>query len=315
MQWERLPGKHTLLTCGSLVGLTIALLATGLREKLAAGIGEVDRADPFMLGCAGLAFASGLLCCGLAWRAGLQAAGVRTSPADATSRYVAGSLVNSLVPLRAGGAVRVALYVRVARSVRVVAGVAAAVGAPRAASLAVLVCVASATAPVPTWPCAALLGAAMAAAGVAAWLGRSLTGLRAVTGWVCAAALARVAGATFVALAFDAPSPLLAGCAVVAAMELASTLPLTPGNVALSSAAVAFVLAAYGLPGDIALAAGLSLAGVETATSIALGLCGVAYLTGTVATVGRGLRTCRLAIQGSAMRGVRPLLGAVGRAG
>jgi len=85
--------------------------------------------------------------------------------------------------------------------------------------------------------------------------------------------------AACVAAAFDVPRPLLSAVAIVAAIELAATLPLTPGNVGLSSAAVAFVLAAQGMPGDIALAAGLALALVETATSLAVGLCGVAYLT------------------------------------
>src|SRR5262245_37136123 len=91
--------------------------------------------------------------------------------------------------------------------------------------------------------------------------------------------LARVAAAAFVALAFGAPRPWLVGVAIVAAVELVSTLPLTPGNLGISSAAVAFVLPAYGRPGDVAVAAGLALALVETATSVALGLCGVAYLT------------------------------------
>ena len=91
----------------------------------------------------------------------------------------------------------------------------------------------------------------------------------------------RVLAATGVAAAFDAPHPFIAGIAMVAAIELAGTLPLTPGNVGLSSAAVAFFLAAHGLTANVALAAGISLAAVETATSVALGLAGVDHLTGS----------------------------------
>ena len=272
--------NYALVACSSLLGLGIVVLGTGIREKLATGIEELDRADPTLLGLAVLAFAGGLACSGLAWRAGLEAAGVRTSALDAVARYVTGSLVNSLVPLRAGGAVRISLYLRVSPSARAVAGVAASIGAVRAGALAALVVAASATVPVPAWPGALLVGAAVAAALVAAWLARSLTGLRATAVWVLGASVGRVAGAMFVALAFGAPQPLVAGIAVVAAMELAATLPLTPGNVALSTAAVAFVLTALGLPGEIALAAGLCLAMVETLTSFVLGLAGVAYLTG-----------------------------------
>ena len=174
---------------------------------------------------------------------------------------------------------RLGLYVRVARNTRTVAGVAAAIGSARTASLALLVCLASATAPVPTWPAIVLVGAALAAAGCALLLARSRSGLRAIAGWVSVAVVARLVGAALVAAAFDAPRPLLTAIAIVAAIELAATLPLTPGNVGLSSAAVAFVLAAQGMPGDVALAAGLALALVETATSLAVGVCGVAYLT------------------------------------
>lgn len=291
----RRPGAtHAFLTGASLLGLGIAVFGTGLRDRLASGLDEIDQADPLMLGLAALAFASGLVCCGLAWRAGLEAAGAGTSAVDATSRYVTGSLVNSLVPFRAGGAVRLTLYLRVARSVRVVAGVAASIGASRAAALAMLVVAASAAAPVPAWPGAVLVAAATAASIVAVWLGRSFAALRDTAGWVGAAILARVGGATFVALAFDSPNTIVAGLAAVAAMELASTLPLTPGNVALSTAAVAFVLTALGLPSGVALAAGLTLAMVETATSVVLGIGGLAYLVGTPAHVRRAAGRLRV---------------------
>jgi uncharacterized membrane protein YbhN (UPF0104 family) len=96
---------QVLLAAVSLMALGIAISTTDLRARLAAGVGELDRADPAQLVGAALAFAFALLCCGLAWHAGLKAAGVSTSRRDAMSRYVAGSLVNSLLPLRAGGAV------------------------------------------------------------------------------------------------------------------------------------------------------------------------------------------------------------------
>jgi uncharacterized membrane protein YbhN (UPF0104 family) len=279
MTFVRRRAMHVLLSCGSLAALAIVIPLSGVHTRLASGLAQIDQASPPLLAAAGLVFATGFVCAGLGWRAGLRAAGTELTYADAASRYLTGSLVNALVPLRAGGAVRLALYASAARSARTVACVAAAIGSVRTAALATLVCIASATAPIPLWPSALLSVAALGAGALAVWLAGSLAGLRAVVGWTGCAVLARVAGATLVAAAFDAPAPLLAGVSIVAAVELAATLPLTPGNVALSSAAIAFVLAAEGLPGDVALAAGLSVALLETGASLVLGVCGVCYLT------------------------------------
>lgn len=273
--------KHALCTCASLAGIGVLVTLTGARERLTAGVGELDRADPAFLALAAVAFACGLACCGLAWRAGLEAAGTRRSGVDATSRYVAGSLVNSLVPLRAGGAVRLSLYLRVA-GIRAVATVASSIGAQRASALAILVAIASKSTSVPAWPGAILVVVAVAAIVAAAWLGGSSKALRATAPWMVGATLARVSGAAAVGLAFGAPEPVFAGVAIVVATELASTLPLAPGNVALSSAAVAFVLTALGLPDDVALAAGLALALLETSTAVVFGLAGLGYLTGFI---------------------------------
>ena len=70
---------------------------------------------------------------------------------------------------------------------------------------------------------------------------------------------------------------------VVPALELAGTLPLTPGNIGVASAAAAFALKAHGAGADVALSAGIAFGAVETIASIAFGAGSVLYLAGAVA--------------------------------
>ena len=109
-------------------------------------------------------------------------------------------------------------------------------------------------------------------------------------GWIGLATAGRIAAATAIAWAFGIDDPLLAAMLVVPAVDLAGTLPLTPGNIGVASAAVAFALTAHGAGADVALSAGIAFGAVETITSIAFGAGSVLYLAGAVAPAGAGMR-------------------------
>ena len=83
----------------------------------------------------------------------------------------------------------------------------------------------------------------------------------------------RLAAATAIAAAFGVDHPLIAALLIIPALDLAGILPLTPGNVGVASAAVAFALNAQGVGSDVALSAGIAFGAVETLTTLALG-CG-----------------------------------------
>ena len=57
----------------------------------------------------------------------------------------------------------------------------------------------------------------------------------------------RVLAATAIAAAFGVDQPLAAAVLIIPALDLAGILPLTPGNVGVASAAVAFALTAHGV--------------------------------------------------------------------
>nr|MBA2461040.1 flippase-like domain-containing protein [Actinomycetota bacterium] len=180
-------------------------------------------------------------------------------------------------------------------------GVAASVGAARLIWLALLLAFAAASGVLPVWPLALLaLGVALAVAialyarnrdphGSAAHLfdafrafGRSPRAAGQLVAWIGLATAARVGAATAIAAAFGVERPLLAALLVVPALDLAGILPLTPGNIGVASAAVAFALHAHGAPADAAMAAGIAFSAVETVTSLAFGAASALYLAASV---------------------------------
>jgi uncharacterized membrane protein YbhN (UPF0104 family) len=178
-----------------------------------------------------------------------------------------------------------------------VGGVGAAVGAVRAVWLAVVLAVAAALGAVPAWPLTlvALLVAAAAIAAAASRrvrrsgrvahvldafreLGRRPGSLAAVAGATAAGMTLKLAGAAAVATSLGLDRPWLAAIVLVPAVELAAVLPLTPGNIGVSSAAVAVAVGATGVDSRTALAAGIAFGAVETLASIAVGAAGALSL-------------------------------------
>jgi uncharacterized membrane protein YbhN (UPF0104 family) len=74
---------------------------------------------------------------------------------------------------------------------------------------------------------------------------------------------------------------------IVPAVDVAGLIPLTPGNVGLTSGAVAIALRAHGVALDDALAVGIALHAVEAVAGLVVGVLGVLALTGERRPVAR----------------------------
>ena len=284
----------------SLVVLAVLASSPAVLERARTGIEGVHAASPAWLWVGALLFACAHTAAGLAWRRALWTCDVRIDRVDAVARHAVGSLVNAVAPAQLGGAVRVALYGRACGEggTLTAAGTAAAIGITRVVWLVAIAAVATGTGAVPTWAvavlvCAGLVGAVAAVAArrlggrrvqklvrSAVELGRDRRALAAVTAYGGVVTVARVCAAAAIVTAFGIPRPLLAAVVVVAALDLATILPLTPGNVGVTAAAVAFALGAHGVEAETALAAGVALSAIETLTSVAMGLAACLALSG-----------------------------------
>jgi uncharacterized membrane protein YbhN (UPF0104 family) len=296
----QLKKRHLALFAGSIAALLLlAAVPQLLGEVVADGIDGLSAASPAWLWVAALGFAGSLAAAACAWQFALTRCGGETSRADSAARYCTGSLVNAVAPARVGSAVRIGLLSRTLRGegrLWTVGGVAASLAAVRALWLAVVLALGSASGVLPRWPIAVLLLGAVVA-GVVAWRARdSRPGTRAahvldvfrilgrcpkaavqLAGWVGLAMAAKIGAAAAVAAALGIERPLAAALLVIPALDLAGLLPLTPGNVGVSSAAVAFALTAHGAAGDVAVSAGIALGAVETLTTLACGSASLLY--------------------------------------
>lgn len=312
--------RHLAVFLGSVAVLVaLALSPQLIGELVAEGVAGLDEASAGWLWLAGFAFAGSLVASACAWELALSRCGGDTSRPDAAARYCTGSLVNAVAPARIGTAVRFALFSRVLRGegrLWTVGGIAGSLSAVRAVWLALVLALGSASGVLPRWPIAALLlGAGIAA--VIAWrvrdtrpgtkfghaldvfrvLGRCPKTAVRLAGWVGLAMALRVAAATAIVAAFGVPRPLAAALLIVPALDLAGIVPLTPGNVGVASAAVAFALTAHGASSGVSVSAGIALGAVETLTTLALGSASVLYFLGK-RTDERSWRTAAVAVTG-----------------
>jgi len=293
--------RHLFLSLGTLAALiVVATTPQLLGDQVSDAFHGLLVASPAWLWLAALSFATALAASGCAWRSALGRCGGELGRADASARYGLGSLVNAVAPAKLGSALRFALYSRVIVGegrLWTTGGIAASIGAARSIWLALLLAFAAASGVLPVWPLALLaLGLAVAIA-VAVLsrdrqpsarvahvldafrvLGRCPRAAAQLIAWVGLAAAARVGAATAIAAAFGVEQPLLAALLVVPALDLAGILPLTPGNIGIASAAVAFALHAHGTAYGTALSAGIAFSAVETVTSLAFGAGSVLFL-------------------------------------
>ena len=313
--------RHLAVFLGSVAALiALALSPQLLGDLVADGVAGLADASPGWLWLAAAAFGASLITSACGWESALTRCGGTTSRTDASARYCTGSIVNALAPARIGTAVRFALMSRVLHNegrLWTVGGIAGSLSAVRAVWLAIVLALASASGVLPRWPIAALLLAAAAAAALA-WrardsrpgttfghaldvfrvLGRCPRAAAQIAGWVGLSMALRVLAATAIAAAFGVEQPLAAAVLIIPALDLAGILPLTPGNVGVASAAVAFALTAHGVGSDVAVSAGIALGAVETLTTLGLGSASILYFVGMRAdarrwhTVSVGLAGC-----------------------
>ncbi|MGZ8782637.1 MAG: lysylphosphatidylglycerol synthase domain-containing protein [Gaiellaceae bacterium] len=317
--------RHVAVFLGSVAALVALALTPHLFGDLVSdGVAGLSDASPGWLWVAALAFAGSLVASACSWQLSLASCGGTTSRPDATARYCTGSLVNSVAPARLGTAVRFALFSRVLHNegrLWTVGGIAGSLSAVRALWLALVLALASMSGVLPRWPIAVLLLGAAAAAAIA-WrardsrpgtkfghaldvfrvLGRCPRAAARIVGLVGLAMGMRVTAAAAIAAAFGVDSPLAAAVLIIPALDLAGILPLTPGNLGVASAAVAFALTAHGVGSDVAVSAGLALGAVETLTTLALGSASVLYFLGK-RTDARRWRTAAVAATGLFMLG------------
>lgn len=160
-------------------------------------------------------------------------------------------------------------------------------------TLVAIVIAASASQTIPIWPIAVFAGGLVLMAMLALAtrrlpfarhaqhlldafraLARSPRGSAQLAGWVVAGTLARVAAATAIVASLGISSPLAAALVIIPALDLAGLVPLTPGNIGMTSAAVTAALQSRGVDFTKALTAGLTFHAVEALVSLGFGLGG-----------------------------------------
>jgi uncharacterized membrane protein YbhN (UPF0104 family) len=266
-----------------------------LGSRVAEAFGALESADPIWLWLAGLGFAVSVLAAAGSWRCAIGLCGGRLTVTDACARYGVGSLVNTLVPFRAGDAVRIGLFSRVLPTEKrlwTTGGAFAVLGAARAVVLGALVVAGYLAGAVPLWPL--LVAAGLVAAAVVVAIGSRRTsahvldafralaaepaGALRLVAWLAASTSGRLLAATAVGAALDLPHPLAAAIVIIPALDIAGLIPLTPGNLGITSAAIAVALQAQGTSFTNGLAAGIAFHAIETAVGLMLGIASLTWM-------------------------------------
>jgi uncharacterized membrane protein YbhN (UPF0104 family) len=295
-------GNRGIAAAVALMVLLVVAVATPqiLGTRVAAALSALDGADAKWLWVAGLGFVVSVGGAAGSWRAAIGLCGGRISVTDAAARYGAGSLVNTFVPARAGDAVRIGLFSRALPNKErlwTTGSAFAALSAARAVVLAALVVIGAIAGVVPLWPLAIAL--ALVATSIAVTvkvrghqangrlahlldafraLGSEPTaGLR-IVAWLALSTFGRIAAATAVGASLGIAHPLMAALVIIPALDVAGLVPITPGNVGVTSAAIAVAFQAHGVSFTQGLAAGIAFHAVETAVGIMVGLASVLYL-------------------------------------
>ena len=296
------PSRNVMLAAAALAVavLAVAFVPQLLGSEVHNALNGLSGARPIWLWAAGACFVASLAGSAAAYRAAFGLVGARLEPLDAAARYGVGSLVNSFAPVRLGDAARLALFSRKLDSSERLwrtGGVFAAIGAARAAVFALLVVSSAAAGALPLWP-VGLGAAAVALAVVVAAATRNrpsgsrvahlLDAFRAlgrqpgrgarIAGWLAFSATARLGAAAAITASLGIHGALGAAVMVVPALAIAGMLPLTPGNIGVTSGAVALTLNAHGVPITIALTTGIAFHAVETCAGVSSGLASALYL-------------------------------------
>lgn len=290
--------RRVLVGALALAALASAVTAAPqIAARVATGLGQ---ATPSWLALAALCFLISALASSAAWRTALGACGAELSRGDMAARYAVGCLVNSVTPAGAGEAVRIGLVARAVGTrgaAFTVAGVCAAVGVVRAGIVAVLLIGATAAGAVQLAPFAFVVALTLGAAAICILVRRRFAASRArqaldafyalagsprqlgrLSAWVALGTTARVVAAAASAAALGVRHPIAAAVLIVPALELAGAFPLTPGNVGVTSGAVALALRSHGVPLSTAVSTGIAFHAVQMLVGIAFGVAGAAAL-------------------------------------
>jgi len=298
LQLRPLVSRRTLTAAG--VFLVAAAVVAGLAGRQVRGaVGGLEDARPIWLWAAAFCFVSSLLASSQVWRSALGLCGGRIARADAAACYSLGSLVNGLLPVRVGEAVRLTVFARRLdgddRAWRM-GGVFTVIAAMRLVVFGILLACAAALGAVPLRLVFLVVAVGVFTAAVAfvtrnrtprthvahlfdafRSLGRSpLQGVR-IAAWVAASTSARFFGATAIAAALGVKGPVLAALIILPTLDLAGLIPLS-GNVGITSGAVTMALQTHGVGLEQALSTGLAFHAVETVAGIACGVAGVLVL-------------------------------------
>jgi hypothetical protein len=284
----------------------LAILAIGAyfsRHALAAAGHALTTANPNWLALAAAGFVGATIAAAGSWCCAVGLAGGETTLIDGCARYGAGSLVNTFVPFRAGDAVRIALFSRCVphhSRLRATTGAFAAVGAARAAVLTALVTAGAVAGAIPLWPLAVLVGLVALAATVASVArghdaGHFLDAFKALDirtaprliAWMAASTICRYFAAAAACASLGIRDAFAAAIILLPALDLAGLFPVTPGNVGLTSGAIAVALRTHGIAFHDGLAAGIAFHAVETGVGLLVGLFAVLWLAPALTTRAR----------------------------
>jgi uncharacterized membrane protein YbhN (UPF0104 family) len=285
---------------GLIVLAVVAATPQLLGARVAAAFVSLGTAQPRWLWLAALGFALSVVASAGSWRCAIGLCGGRLGLGDATARFGVGSLGNTLLPARAGDALRFALFARTLEGKERLwqtGGSFAALGAARVVVLGALVLGGVAVGELPLWPVLVLFGAGAAAVGVAVaarsrepgsrvshaldafrTLGREPSAGARLLGWTLLAIGLRVLGVTAIGAALGIGRPFAAALMIVPALDLAGVMPITPANVGVVSGTVAMAFQAHGTSFTQGLAAGIALQAVETAVGLSFGLGSLVWL-------------------------------------
>ena len=290
-------GRRGLTAAVLLLAVLLVAVATPqlLGRRVVEALGTLHSADAKYLWLAGIGFVVSVLASAASWRCAIGICGGRLGLTDACARYGAGSLVNTFVPARAGDFLRIALFSRALPNegrLWTMGGAFAALGAARALVLGAVVTGGALAGVIPAWPL--LIAAGLAAAGVVAALvarktpthlldafrelGRDRTAAARLVSWIAISTGGRLTAATAVCAALGIPQPVGAAIVILLALDVASLIPITPGNIGVTSAAIAAALQAHGVSFNDGLAAGIAFHAIETAVGIMFGVASLLWL-------------------------------------
>ena len=283
--------------------VSLAILAVGAyfsRHALGDAIHAIRTANPNWLALAAAGFIGATTAAAGSWLCAVRLAGGETTLIDSCARYGAGSLVNTFVPFRAGDAVRIALFSRCVpheRRVRATTGAFAAIGAARAAVLTALVAAGAIAGAIPLWPLAVLTGLVALAAAAAYFArghaaGHFLDAFKALDArsaqkliaWMAASTVCRYFAAAAACASLGIHDAFAAAIIILPALDLAGLFPVTPGNVGLTSGAIAVALKAHGIAFHDGLAAGIAFHAVETGVGLLFGIFALVWFAPAITT-------------------------------